>query len=369
MADERTDTTPINVNEEIQDRTIRHMVYLERYKASEVRRIIKELNENILPDIAEKLEKRLLKILERGSDLGTQTTDRLKQLEKELKKLSDDLANNLQEKLLVDLTELTGNEIEWQAETIKKSLGFDLETVIPAARSVAKVIKKTSFAGLKLDDWFDTLSRSTQRNVMTAVNRGIVEGETVDQITRRIRGTKKLNFTDGVFETTRRQAETLTRTTINHATNQARLEFFKENEDILQGMKWISTLDSRTSTICAGLDGKVFPLDKGPRPPAHPNCRSTMTAVLKDADELGLTKIPVGKRASIDGQVPASTTYGQWLKRQPIEVQENVLGVAKAKLFRDGKLPIERFTDANLKPLTLEQLRELEKSAFDRAGL
>jgi hypothetical protein len=94
-----------------------------------------------------------------------------------------------------------------------------------------------------------------------------------------------------------------------------------------------------------------------------------MTAVLKDADELGLKKIPAGKRASIDGQVPASTTYGQWLKRQSVEVQENVLGVAKAKLFRDGGLPIERFTDVNLKPLSLDDLRELEKSAFERAGL
>lgn len=364
-----TDKRDYSLNDEIQDRTIRHMVYLERYKAAEIKKIRKILDTEIIPEISAKIEKKLAKILDRGSDLGSVTVKRLKELETELKKLSDDLANGVKKVAVVDLDDLTEHELDWQVNAIKDSLNFNLDLVVPNPRVVAQVAKKTSFAGLTLDQWYESLSRSTQRNVMTAINRGIVEGETTDEIMRRIRGTKKLNFTDGIWETTRRQAETITRSTVNHATNQARLEFFKDNDDIIEGMKWIATLDSRTSVICAGLDGKVFPLDKGPRPPAHPNCRSTMTAVLKDADSLGLNDLPTDKRASVDGQVPASTTYGQWLKRQPVEVQEQVLGVSKAKLFRDGNLPIENFTNAGLKPLTLKQLKTLEKKAFEKAGL
>lgn len=361
--------TKISVNEEIQDRTIRHQVYLERYKASEIKRILKILNFEIIPEITDKIETQLNRILERGSDVGKTTLKRLQELEKVLKELADNMSDGLQKQIVVDLSDLTKNELEWQLKTIQQSLSYNLETVMPNPRAVVNIIKATSFAGLTMGQWFETLSNSTQRNVMAAVNRGIVEGETTAQIMQRIRGTRKLKYTDGVMQTTRRQAEAITRTTINHATNQARLEFFKENEDIIKGLKWVATLDSRTSTICAGLDGKVFPVDKGPRPPAHPNCRSTMTAVLADADELGIDELPQGKRASIDGQVPASTTYGEWLKRQPIAVQEQVLGVSKAKLFRDGKLPIERFTDNNQNPLTLEQLRVLEKSAFEKAGI
>lgn len=363
------DKPRINVNEKIQDRTIRHAIYLERYKASEVRRIRKILDNQILPGITEQLEKRLRKILERGTDLGPETTRRLEQLKKELKKLSDQLAADLQSEIATDLSQLSKDEVQWQVNAIRESLGFDLDMVIPSPKAVAKIVNATSFSGLTLDQWFDTLSNATQRNIMASVNRGIVEGKTTEEIIRAIRGTKKLNFTDGVYNTTRRQVETVTRTTINHASNQARTEFFKENEDILLGLKWLATLDSRTSATCAGLDGKVFPLDKGPRPPAHPNCRSTMTAVLKDAEELGIKKITPGQRASINGQVPASVTYGEWLKGQPVSVQEDVLGVTKAKLFRDGNLPIERFTDTNLKPLTLDQLRELEKQAFKKAGV
>ena len=359
----------ISVNDEIQDRTIRHMIFLERYKAGEVRRIREVLNSDILPELREKIERRLDKIIERGSDLGEATTARLKELEREITKLTNKMSETVKNVVVTDLTDLTSDELDWQVKTIKQSLGFELDLVVPAARSVARIAKATSFAGLTLDDWFVTLSRSTQKNIMIAVNRGIVEGETTEQIIRRIRGTKALKYTDGVFETTRRQAETIGRTTINHVTNQARTELFKENADIVEGLKWISTLDSRTSLTCASLDGKIFPIDEGQRPPAHPNCRSTMTAVLKDAESIGLKKIPEGKRASIDGQVPASVTYGEWLRGQPASVQKEVLGKTRLKLFNEGKLDISRFTGADLQPLNLEQLRALEKNSFKRAGL
>lgn len=359
----------ISVNDEIQDRTVRHMIFLERYKSSEVKKIRDVLNSDILPELRAKIEKRLDKIIERGSDLGAATTARLKELEREVAKLSNDMASTVKAAVLTDMTDLTRDEMDWQVRTIKESLGFDLDMVVPAARSVAKIAKATSFAGLTLDQWFDSLSRSNQRGIMTAVNRGIVEGETTEQIIRRIRGSRALNYTDGVFETTRRQAETVTRSTINHVSNQARTELFKENEDIIKGLKWVSTLDSRTSWTCASLDGKIFPVDKGQRPPAHPNCRSTMTAVLKDADELGLNDLPEGKRASIDGQVPASTTYGEWLKRQPESVQREVLGATRMKLFNEGKLDISRFVGSDLQPLNLTQLRALEQKAFKRAGI
>lgn len=369
MADERTEDIPINVNEEIQDRTIRHMVFLERFKKGEIRRIRAILDNEIIPSIEKKLQERLAKIIERGSDLGPVTTSRLKQLETELKKLHREMGNTLKAATVLDLTDLTRDEIDWQINSIKETLGFDLDFIVPNPRSVARIIKTTSFAGLTLDSWFTTVERSTQRNVMTAVNRGIVEGETTEQIIRRIRGTKRFKFTDGVMQTTRRQAEAITRTAISHISNQARLEFFKENADIIKSLKWVATLDLRTCILCAPLDGKVFPIDKGPRPPRHVKCRCAMTAVLKSAKEIGLNRIPEGKRSAIDGQVPGDITYGKWLKKQPLSLQEDVLGIKKARLFNAGKLPIEKFLDARLKPLTLKQLRLKEKKAFNQAGL
>jgi len=49
------------------------------------------------------------------------------------------------------------------------------------------------------------------------------------------------------------------------------------------------------------------------------------------------------------------------------------LGPVRGKLFRDGGLTAERFAalqlDKNFKPLALDQLKELEPLAFERARL
>jgi hypothetical protein len=49
--------------------------------------------------------------------------------------------------------------------------------------------------------------------------------------------------------------------------------------------------------------------------------------------------------------------------------QEDVLGVTKAKLFRDGKLPLDRFVDRNGNELTLKDLAKKHADAFVAAGL
>lgn len=370
MAKDPRLTDPVrNVNEAIQDRIIRHNVYLERFKTTEVNRIKRVLERDIIPDIQEQIEKRLRKIEQRGTGLGMVTLRRLQRMDKALSKLSITLSNSVRKELIPTLDELSRDEMNWMVGAIREELGFDIEMDIPDARTVATIVRETPILGLNLDQWFGTLAASTKKNLTQSIQRSVIEGETISQAVKRIRGTKALGFKDGVMETTRRQAEAIVRTSINHTSNQARIELFKENEDIVKGLQWTATLDSRTSQICAGLDGKVFKVDQGARPPAHVNCRSTMTPIIKSARSLGLKDIPEGTRASINGQVPASTTYGKWLKGQPIAVQEMVLGKTKANLFRNGDLKIDKFTSRNLEPLTLDELRKSEKSAFKKAGI
>jgi predicted Fe-S protein YdhL (DUF1289 family) len=59
------------------------------------------------------------------------------------------------------------------------------------------------------------------------------------------------------------------------------------------------------------------------------------------------------------GQVPARTTYGEWLRTQPAEFQNDVLGPARADLFRGG-MPLTKFVDRAGGGLTLRQIRERE---------
>lgn len=72
-----------------------------------------------------------------------------------------------------------------------------------------------------------------------------------------------------------------------------------------------------------------------------------------------LRNIPEGERNQLIGRTRADESYGVWLKRQPAKFQDEVLGVAKGKLFRDGKVSIERFVDISTgREYTLDELRK-----------
>jgi SPP1 gp7 family putative phage head morphogenesis protein len=62
------------------------------------------------------------------------------------------------------------------------------------------------------------------------------------------------------------------------------------------------------------------------------NCRSTTVPVI-DYKGLGFSPPPPARRASMDGQVPANQSYGDWLSKQSKETQEEVLGKGKTTYF------------------------------------
>jgi hypothetical protein len=67
------------------------------------------------------------------------------------------------------------------------------------------------------------------------------------------------------------------------------------------------------------------------------NCRCVRVPVVKGRDELikqGI--IPEGSRASVDGQVPESLKYEDWLRRQSEERQREVLGAKRLELWKSG---------------------------------
>ena len=159
------------------------------------------------------------------------------------------------------------------------------------------------------------------------------------------------------------QIMALVRTSINQVANAASMAVYEANQDITKKYQYVATLDSRTSRICAALDGQEFEYGKGPTPPQHFNCRSKVVAVI-DYENLGFTPPPEGTRASKDGQVDANMNYSQWLLKQPLAEQEKVLGKGKVPYF--NKLA-EKYGERNAivklvrddgSELTLEQLRK-----------
>ena len=173
------------------------------------------------------------------------------------------------------------------------------------------------------------------------VRNGLLTGETTPSIAKRLIG--NLQFGEEA-KTVRQlvaaggqatavadnQIMALVRTSINQVANSASQQVYEANQDITKKYRYVATLDSRTSSICAALDNQEFPYGKGPMPPQHFNCRSTTVPII-DPDILPPST--TAKRASADGPVPINTSYGQWLKDQPRSVQQDVLGPGKVPYF------------------------------------
>ena len=204
------------------------------------------------------------------------------------------------------------------------------------------------------------------------VRNGLLTGETTPAIAKRLVGqlqfgeqartAKQLVAAGGELTAVAdNQIMSLVRTSINQVANSASMAVYEANQDISKKYRYIATLDSRTSSICRALDNQEFPYGRGPTPPQHFGCRSSIVAVI-DPDILPPSTI--AKRASADGPVPINTSYGQWLKDQPLKTQQDVLGASKVPYFnrlvdkygaKDAMAKLVRDDGAEL---TLEQLRK-----------
>lgn len=352
----------------LHDQVTRRQVFLERYKAEELHRL-----DAFLRDMDKALRERL----------GRASTEfqrgRIESLLSELDALMEALQRPYQRDLFERMRQLADHEAGLEARALAGLPRF--EAVIPpavqlhAAVFAAPLGARGAGGGLLLEAFVSRWAENDRERVIGAIRRGAFEGRTTDQIIRDIRGTQARRFQDGILAINRRAAATVVRTAVQHVATQARMETLMANADVLKGYAWSATLDARTSSQCRSLDGRVFELGKGPLPPAHPNCRSSIVPVTKSWRELGIDAddLPPGMRASVDGPVDGSLTYYEWLKRQPADFVEDALGPTRAALFLKGGIDAEEFArlqlDRNFQPLSLEELRRKIPAVFKRAGV
>jgi SPP1 gp7 family putative phage head morphogenesis protein len=234
--------------------------------------------------------------------------------------------------------------------------------------------------GSTVEKAFRGIATDQAERFSQVVRNGLLTGETTPSIAKRLIG--NLQFGEEA-KTVRQlvaaggqatavadnQVMALVRTSINQVANSASQQVYEANQDITKKYRYVATLDSRTSSICAALDNQEFPYGKGPMPPQHFNCRSTTVPII-DPDILPPST--TAKRASADGPVPINTSYGQWLaEKQKGETnadlrarQEKTLGPGKVPYFNrlvdkyGAKDAMAKLVRDDGSELTLEQLRK-----------
>ena len=328
---------------------------MQRYASGEVNKLIPLLAQ-ISRDVAARI---------RSVEVTEFQFLRLQAIQRDINVLITEALSNLQGQLTLDLTDLMEYESGFTTRLLNQIIDTDVTTISAGidlgqiqgllSNSQMSLITGKTVSNLTLDQAFSQFGGTIANDIQALVNSGIAQGQTTQEIARSVRGM--------INTRSRAQAEALIRTASNHAGNLARSQTYADNSDVLDGEKFVATLDGKTTITCGSNDGKVFEVGQGPQPPLHWNCRSVRIPIVNPAFTLGAGLR--GQRASMDGPVNAQRTFGGWLRSQPAEFQNDVLGPERADLFRNGGLSIDKFTDDRGIVYSLEELRVLEPQAFN----
>ena len=209
------------------------------------------------------------------------------------------------------------------------------------SKQANEILEYHPIEGASIVDWFKRWKQNDLNRIAQAVQRGAIEELSVDQIAANVWNACNVS---------RNSARTVARTIINGVSNAARIETLLANDDAIDGIEFLATLDGRTSHICGALDGAVWrgeEMKRARRPPLHPNCRSTLIPVVDLIDPETGEKIEETARRpaqNADGsysQVDAKTTFKDYFESQPESFQREWLGEKRFELWKSGKLKFE----------------------------
>lgn len=224
-----------------------------------------------------------------------------------------------------ELADLFAYEAEWAAKAfgIKSALNLSRERVLA-------LVANDPFDGKILKEWVAEQTLSTQNKLKQTVRMGVLNGLGPREIASGLVAGK-------LFDGSVKNTEILVRTAGNHFTAQADLKAFGSGG--FNAYQLSAVLDTRTTTICASLDGKVYRLSDADRkvPPFHPGCRTIM--------------IPI-----FDNEEPIKENYESWLTKQPKRDQIEALGAKRYEMWRQGER-LDSFVDSDLHVIPLADLR------------
>jgi len=190
------------------------------------------------------------------------------------------------------------------------------------------------------------------------VRNGLLSGETVRQISQRLRGRLRKGQRGSIdriiqaggqmTSAANNQMRAIVRTTVTQMAVEVDQFVALANPLITNRYRYTAVLDTRTSARCRSLDGKIYEWGNGPLPPQHFNCRSRTRSIWRG---------DTGRESDI------REDYGEWLNKQDQATKLNVLGSGRLKFWdrlvrRFGPdEAIRKFVARDGTELTLEQLK------------
>ena len=314
----------MSANDDLYDKTIRRRIFIERLSTKQARELGVFLDQ-VRMDLEAKIRSY------EGTNLNKEIV-----LRRQLEALDEMIADNygrLSKKVREQQRSLAKSEAIWNNEKLA-SLGLDVEVQAITGSHVYGAMRSKPAHGLFVPKMVQALGPRAKARLEQALRISYVEGESLSATISRVKGITGQN---------RRGLEVLVRTANAHIATVAKQEHVKANKEYYDRYRWSSILDRRTTPICRSRDGREWKLSAdgeylGPTPPAHMMCRSEVVELLANVPS------------------PETLTYGAWLGRQNAAAQNEILGPARGKLFREGKFTVQTFVDNKGKLIRLDEL-------------
>lgn len=337
---------------------IKHQIYLEQYKNGQANKII------ALLDTA---DKRITDFI-RKTD-GVYTKERYKEIANELKAVSKALRDKIKDG--TDIDGIIEYELKKQQKLLKLVDGVEnVSFVIPTVETVKTAALFKPAASKTFEGYLNGIESGLYDVWDSNIRTGYLTGDTTYNIVKKVLGSAAGNekLADaGAIRAFRNSLFANTKTMLQSFANEARNQVYEKNEKYFvvgRKYKYLACLDRRTCLVCASLDGQYFAeLKDAPQLPQHLGCRCLL---LCNVD--GMESLDDGAERAAEGEpVAANVTYSEWLAKQSDEVQKEVLGLTRYKLYKSG-VEINQFIDSG-KVLTFNQLKDKLPKSFEELAV
>jgi SPP1 gp7 family putative phage head morphogenesis protein len=349
------------------DAFVRHQTYLARYGASIAKEIL------LLFD-----DKELISLIQSNKSKAA--------VDRKITKIINGYRQQVAKSLEKAWRELTAIELDWLKSLLKIALksAEPITKVIRTAADYPLVYTVTTPANL-IQSAFDRFQTQSTNAAMMHKAELLPVQEIIDAY-------------KAAYIQMKYNMDMSVRTMAFAVASQARESAYKANPSLIRGVIITAVLDGRTTNFCKMMDGTIFALDEGPRPPYHPRCRTIALPVFTgETDEQARKKLEYRARVGpgedyvvgdndakstkkniargiVEVASPAkpqkeSSTYAHFLKSQihtdvGMEFIRDTLGVTRGNWFismarKGGNIEkiLKNAVELELKSITAKELK------------
>lgn len=321
-------------------------------------------------EVVDAYTKRALKLIRFANGLTADAINEIRDLAKEIRSelayagldsIGKRELNALFNRIVEAISVALGKISESQAGKIAALIAVDAQWAsaiggvgLATDAALTRALANFTVLGTPLSDHWGNIADRLIASIKAAIRNAIVTGESSASLSSKIfgdgrRGAEK----GGAFGNAMKSAASISEVATDSAAYAGRLATWKAKG--VNALKWHSILDTRTTIGCAVRAGLLYDLDFQPighdvpidqPPPRHWGCRSILIPMI----------YPVEKMPS-SGFDPYSESLAQWLDRHTEEEQNAMLGVGRAKLWREGIITTRDLLNQAGQQVTLNDLK------------